>query len=86
LAASLDMTEDGLIKAAEMMVGAISPVPLRIETAEQYMLGKRPDEIVETVGRMLSDLIIEKTPKEFDRDYKIGAACGAVDNLLKRFY
>lgn len=85
LATSLDVAEDGLIKAAEMMVGAISLVPLRMEAAEQYLLGKRPDEAVETVGRMLSDLIMEKTPQEFDRDYKVGAARGAVDDLLKRF-
>ncbi|WP_089610360.1 FAD binding domain-containing protein [Dehalobacterium formicoaceticum] len=85
LAASLEVAEDGLIKAAEMMVGAISLVPLHMEAAEQYMLGKRPDEAVETVGQMLSDLIMEKTPKEFDRDYKVGAARGAVDDLLRRF-
>ncbi len=85
LTVSLNVGADGLIKEAEMMVGAISLVPLRMEAAEQYMLGKRPDEAVETVGRMLSDLIMEKTPEEFDRDYKVGAARGAVDDLLKRF-
>jgi xanthine dehydrogenase FAD-binding subunit len=85
LAASLEMAEDGLIAATEMMAGAISQVPVRLEAAEEYMLGKRLDDTVETVGRMLSDYILENTPKEFDRDYKAGAARGAVDDLFKRF-
>lgn len=85
LAAILDVTEDGIVNAAQMMAGAIYDVPLRLEEAEQYILGKRLDETVETVGRMISDLIWKNPRMSLSRDYKMAAARGVVDDLFKRF-
>lgn len=83
LAASLELDQDGVITAAEMMAAAVCPVPVHVVEAEEFVLGKRPTEVGDTVARMLSDLILAGDRPR--RHYKAGAARGLVDDLLKQF-
>lgn len=65
--------------------GAISLKPVRLTKAEEYLKGKALNEtVIMDVAQMLSDLIMEITAKEFDRDYKVFASRGVVMDAFKR--
>lgn len=77
---------DGLVEAARFVVGAIAGKPVRLAAAEDISRGRRLDEAVQAeIAEALSALIREITPKEFDRDYKITAARGALADALSKF-
>lgn len=68
-----------------VMAGAISIKPLHVQKAEECLDGAVCDAHVQKeAGRHLSELILEVTPKKFDRDYKIEAARGVMEDVLNR--
>lgn len=73
------------VDSLRFYAGAISLKPVRLKNAEEFLQGKTVNEsnILE-IARMLSDLIMEITPKEFDRDYKVFASRGVVMDAFKR--
>lgn len=84
LAVGLD-TADGIVRDARVVVGAISLTPLRLPRAEELLRGAAMDSLPSAaVGEALSDLILEVTPEMFDRDYKIRAARGIVEDVFRR--
>ena len=85
LAMLLDFSPDGAIAFVKIVAGAIAPVPVRVQTAEQHLMGKKPDEgSVREVGKLLSALILETCSEAFDRDYKARAAMGITEDLFKK--
>jgi CO/xanthine dehydrogenase FAD-binding subunit len=86
LAVGLVLDDHGAATFAKVVAGAISPRPVRVPKAEEALLGNRLTADVKVrVGAALSELIQEITPKEFDRDYKVGAARGVAEDVLDRF-
>ena len=85
LAMLLDFDSDGTITFADFVAGAISPVPVHVEKAAQLMIGRKPgSELAKDVGKQLSELVLEITPEEFDRDYKARAAFGIANDIFER--
>ena len=86
LALLLDFDSGGCISLAKVVAGAIAPTPVRLEKAEQFLIGQKPGaEVAKEVGKLLSELILEITPEEFDRDYKAKAAFGIANDILLRY-
>ncbi|MDO4328159.1 MAG: FAD binding domain-containing protein [Lachnospiraceae bacterium] len=84
VALGIEMDGD-YVKEMRFVAGAISLKPVRLTKAEEFIKGKALNEqIVMDVAQMLSDLIMEITPKEFDRDYKVFASRGVVMDAFKR--
>lgn len=83
---ALGLKMDGdYVDALRLYVGAISLKPVRLTEAEAFLKGKTVNESnIMEISRILSDLIMEITPKEFDRDYKVFAARGIVLDVFKR--
>lgn len=78
--------ENGVVQKACVMAGAISLTPVRVNEAEAALIGKKLDEnVIKQAGQAVSDLIMQITPEKFDRDYKVYAAKGVVEDVLKRF-
>ena len=89
LAMLLDFDSDGFITLADVVAGAISPVPVFVKKAGQLMVGRKLGanlamEVGNDVGKNLSELILEITPEEFDRDYKAKAAFGIANDIFER--
>lgn len=85
LAALLDTDESGRVTQFELLAGAISPTPVRVEQAARYLPGRQlssGDGAV--IGKCLSELILEITPEMFDRDYKAAAAFGVAEDLFAK--
>lgn len=83
---ALGVQMDGdYVEDVRLVIGAISLKPVRLTAAEEFLRGKPLNEsnIMET-ARILSELIMEITPKEFDRDYKVFASRGIVMDAFKR--
>ena len=84
LALLVDRDDGGTITLIRIVAGAISLKPIRLEAAEQALLHRKfDDEAVTIVGNCLSDLIMEVTPKHFDRDYKVAAAMGVAQDACR---
>lgn len=74
------------VTVARVMIGAISLTPRRCEAAEEALLGTTLDkETIKKAGKAVSDLIMEITPEKFDRDYKVHAAKGVMEDVLLTF-
>lgn len=74
-----------VVQEARIFIGAISLTPVRLTEAETYLKGKTLNEDTAlAVGQILSDLIMEITPEKFDRDYKVFAAKGIVDDTFRK--
>jgi len=85
LAMSTILDRESRIAHADVVVGAITPVPVHVEKAEQYLIGKSLNIVLsKKIGAFLSELIMEITPKEFDRDYKAKAAYGIAEDLISK--
>lgn len=82
----MGIVRDGdTVREARIFIGAISITPVRLTQAEAYLAGKTlNEETALYTGRILSDLIMEITPEEFDRDYKVFAARGIVDDAFRK--
>ena len=77
--------ENHIIKEAHIFIGAISTKPVKLVKAENYLIGKTINEnSLLKVSQFLSGLIMEITPKEYDRDYKVFAAKGIVFDAFKK--
>lgn len=73
------------VKNCVFVVGAISLRPVHVTKAEEYLKGKPLNEtIIMDTAQCLADLIMEITPKEFDRDYKVFASKGVVIDAFRR--
>lgn len=73
------------VKNAVFIAGAISLKPVHVTKAEAYLKGKVLNETtILDAAQYLSDLIMEITPKEFDRDYKVFASKGVVMDAFRR--
>ena len=73
------------VKDVRLVIGAISLKPVRLTAAEEFLRGKPLNESnIMEAARILSDLIMEITPREFDRDYKVFASRGIVMDVFKR--
>ena len=85
LAVSLTLDQNHKILTADIVAGAIAPVPVHVEKAEQSLIGKEIDiDTAKIIGMFLSQLIMEITPIEFDRDYKARAAFGIAEDVLHK--
>lgn len=79
------LEENHIIKEAQIYIGAISIKPVKLAQAENYLIGKTLNEnSLLKVSQFLSDLIMEITPKEYDRDYKVYAAKGIVFDAFRK--
>lgn len=86
LAVGLVFDKDGTVAGAEIVAGAVSAVPIRVPEAEKALVGSRLDGRAKSLAaEALAELILAVTPEEFDRDYKIGAARGAMEDVLGLF-
>lgn len=84
LALGIEMDGDH-VKQAEVIAGAISLTPVHVVKAEEYLKGKVLNETtVMDTAKYLADLIMEITPKEFDRDYKVFASRGIVMDAFRK--
>jgi carbon-monoxide dehydrogenase medium subunit len=83
LAIMLETDHGGVIVSSKTVAGAIAPAPVRVEKADQYLTGKKNDAgTANEVGKLLSELVMEITPGEFDRDYKARAAYGIAEDIF----
>lgn len=86
LAVGLVLDGNGTVTSASVVAGAISTKPVRVPKAEAALVGNRlTAKVKASVGAALSELILQITPEMFDRDYKVGAARGAAEDVLDRF-
>lgn len=84
IALGLKMKGD-YVEEVRFVAGAISLKPVRLSKAEEFLKGKALNESnIMDAAQMLSDLIMEITPKEFDRDYKVFASRGIVMDVFRR--
>lgn len=84
VALGIEMDGD-YVKNASFIAGAISLKPVHVKKAEEYLQGKALNETtIMDAAECLSDLIMEITPKEFDRDYKVFASRGVVMDAFRR--
>lgn len=84
VALGIEMAGD-YVKNAVFIAGAISLRPVHVVKAEEYLKGKVLNETtIMDAAQCLSDLIMEITPKEFDRDYKVFASKGVVMDAFRR--
>lgn len=83
---ALGVQMDGdYVKDVRLVIGAIYLKPVRLTAAEEFLRGKPLNESnIMEAARILSDLIMEITPREFDRDYKVFASRGIVMDAFKR--
>lgn len=44
VAAALDMTEDGIVRGARLILGGVAPAPIQVSEAEQALIGERLDQ------------------------------------------
>lgn len=66
-------------------IGAISIKPVTLLKAEQFLMGKPLNEQnILMAAEYLSQLILEITPKEFDRDYKVYSSKGVMMDVFKK--
>lgn len=76
--------ENDKITEANICVGAISIKPVYLKKAEEFLVGKVLNEYnILQVAEYLSELIMEITPKEFDRDYKVFASKGVISDVFE---
>lgn len=80
---SLGITvNNGLIKKADIVIGAISLKPIILKEAQDYLLNKNINDNLEVLkertASILSKTIMEITPEKFDRDYKAWASKGII--------
>jgi carbon-monoxide dehydrogenase medium subunit len=84
LAMMSKLNKNGIIEYIKIYAGSVSPVPVRVEKAERLLTGKKlSQETAYLLGKILSELITEITPEEFDRDYKARAVYGVAEDLIK---
>ena len=77
--------ENDHVKDIRLYIGAISVKPLRFTPAEDFIRGKVLNEVnILDMAQLLSDYIREHVAKEFDRDYKVYAAKGAMMDTFAR--
>ena len=87
LAVRLDQDDQGVVRSARIIAGAISLTPVEVTAAEEALVGKDlTHETVAAAGKALSDLIMKITPEKFDRDYKVWAAKGVMEDVLAKFH
>jgi len=78
--------KDGRADDVRFYMGAVAPVPVRIREAEQILLDNEWDEeTCEKLTAFLSGMLNRTVPEAFDRDYKVYAVRGAVDDILRMF-
>ena len=71
------------IKEIRLYIGAVSIKPLHLSAAEDFLRGKAVNESnILTAAAILSDYIRKNVPEEFDRDYKVYAAKGAMTDVF----
>ena len=77
--------DGGAVKEMRLIVGAIGLKPVRFYEAEDFIRGKALNELnIMDIAEILSRYIKEHVAKEFDRDYKVYAAKGAVMDAFAR--
>lgn len=84
VALGIEMDGD-YVKEMRLLIGAIGLKPVKLSEAEDWIRGKALNEpnIMDIAG-ILSRYIKEHVPVEFDRDYKVFAAKGAVMDAFLR--
>ena len=84
VAVGLKMDGD-YVSSLRFYAGAISLKPVRLRGAEEFLRGRTLNESnIMEIARLLSHIILEITPEEFDRDYKVFASRGVVMDAFKR--
>lgn len=70
-AAALTIDDCGMIKGARIAPGCIFILPDRVSLAEELLLGKQPSkELFEEAGKIVSDVMIERTGVRWSTEYK----------------
>ena len=85
----VDLGSDRRIISTRLFFGALAPRPLRLTDAEAPLRGLPLEEcsgfeVCRQVAAPYSDYIARHTPVEFDRDYKLKAIYGVVEDLLEQ--
>ncbi|MFV0503285.1 MAG: FAD binding domain-containing protein [Lachnospirales bacterium] len=69
-----------------LYIGSISIKPIRLLDGEKIIKGKKiTEDLKHQVSEILSKKIFGITPEEFDRDYKVWAAKGAIFDVFELF-
>ena len=63
--------ENGVIKDASIVLGAVAPIPMRAEEAEQYLAGK---EVSEAVAEEAAEIALSKAEPLEQNEYKVQIA------------
>ena len=80
LAVGLAFDKNGAISTADIVAGAIAPLPIHVSKAENILIGTTiTQETKRKAGEALSELISELTP---EKEYKAGAAVGIAEDAL----
>ena len=84
VALGVEMEKDH-VKDIRLYIGAVSVKPLHLTAAEDFIRGKVLNELnILDMAQILSDYVKENVAVEFDRDYKVYAAKGAVMDAFLR--
>lgn len=84
VALGLEMEKDH-VKDIRLYIGAVSVKPLHLTKAEDFIRGKVLNELnILDMAQILSNYVKENVAVEFDRDYKVYAAKGAVMDAFLR--
>lgn len=84
VALGVEMEKDH-VKDIRLYIGAVSVKPLHLTAAEEFIRGKVLNELnILDMAQILSDYVKENVAAEFDRDYKVYAAKGAVMDAFLR--
>ncbi len=63
--------ESGLIQKARLAAGAVAPVPMRVPAAEDYLLGKPPDEAnFQEAARLVMEAVRPITDQRATAEYR----------------
>lgn len=77
--------ESRIIESARVFLAAVAPRPLPAAASSGLLIGRRPDDALrQSFAATLAELIALNTPAEFDRDYKVLAMRGVVEDIFDR--
>lgn len=75
--------ETGVIKEARIAPGCVFIKPERVTKAEEALLGQKPSkELFSEVGKLVSEVMIERTGVRWSTEYKKPALEGVVEEAL----
>lgn len=71
VAVIIDQAEEGIIQDIRVVPGSTTPVPTRIKTAEDVLLGSKPTEkLIERAGLKVSEEMVKMSGYRWSTEYK----------------